>query len=263
MKKYLIEGVLFDETNNIFTFNFNNDTANDLIKLVPEGPYQLVDYSPCTYFGYVFEDNLKPEIKKQFINLIKYPNQYIQETDLRRFIQRAVQKLDEKISLPKYDVLVHPQSSSQLNNKLINEIYKRSLSTKVTEIELIKDLPHNIEFNYDLYIDELKKKPGVNQQNIDQSVKSIEKMMANLKHLNYLKLGTHIKAKYRQYIKNFFKFKDNQTKKTFEALNGKNILIVDDVATTKSTLQYVLNTIRNVNDLCNISLFCVLGNKVK
>ena len=88
-------------------------------------------------------------------------------------------------------------------------------------------------------------------------------MMEKIKKLDYVKIGTYIKAKYRPYLKNFFSFADDEAKKTFESLQDKKILIVDDVSTTRATLQYVLNTIRAVNDTCDITMFCLLGNKVR
>ena len=87
--------------------------------------------------------------------------------------------------------------------------------------------------------------------------------MERLRKLEYVKIGTYVKAKWRQYLKNFFMFKSEEAKKAFEALSGKNILIIDDVSTTRATLQYVLNAIRLVNDSCTICMFCLLGSKVR
>lgn len=264
MTSRLLEGVEFDKDNESFSFDFKTDNASSVVKLVTDGPYQVEDYIPCTYFGYVFEDNIDARIKKKFIDLIKYPSGQIEDQDLKKFICLAVAALDKRISLPKYDVIVHPQSSSQLNNLIVSEIYKKSLSTKYLEIELVKDLPANMEFNYGAWIHELKSKPGVNQNNIDASVEAVDKMMVDIKKLGYVKIGSNVKAKWRPYLKNFFKFKDESSRKAFFDLeSGRNVLIVDDVSTTRATLQYVLNTVRNVNDTCNIAMFCLLGNKVK
>lgn len=260
-KKVLLEGVKYDKENEAFSFDFVADNEHSFVKLVSDGPYKLKEYDPCTYFGYVFEDDVDARVKKQFIDLIKYPDQRIQRDDLRKFIFNAVVSLDRKISLPQYDVIVHPQSSSNLNYEIIDEIYKKSLSDKITTYELVKTLPENMEFNYDLYITSLKKKPGVNEHNVKQSVNAIEDMMFHLKKLDYVKIGTYVKAKWRPYLKNFFMFKTPEAKRAYEALSGRNVLVVDDVSTTRATLQYVLNTVRFVNDTCKICCFCLLGNK--
>lgn len=182
---------------------------------------------------------------------------------MRKFVFNAVVLLDRKVSLPQYDVIVHPQSSSNLNNEIISEIYKKSLSDKFTTYELVKELLGKMEFNFDAYVKELGKKPGVNENNVKQSVSAIEDMMSHLKKLDYVKIGTYVKAKWRPYLKNFFMFKTPEAKKAYESLSGRNVLIVDDVSTTRATLQYILNTIRFVNDTCKICCFCLFGNKVK
>ena len=118
-----------------------------------------------------------------------------------------------------------------------------------------------MEFNYDAYINFLKQKEGINQNNIDDSVKAIKRMMDGIRKLDYVKIGTYIKAKYRPYIKNFFMFKSDEDEKFYKAIKNENALVVDDVSTTMSTLQYVVNTLRLINDENELTLFCLLGNK--
>lgn len=69
----LLEGVEFDKENETFAFDFNSDSERSIVKLVADGPYQIEDYDLCTYFGYVFEDDINSQVKKQFIDLVKYP----------------------------------------------------------------------------------------------------------------------------------------------------------------------------------------------
>ena len=195
MASRLLEGVEFDKDNESFSFDLKTDNVSSTVKLVTDGPYQVEDYIPCTYFGYVFEDNIDSRIKKKFIDLIKYPSGRIEDRDLKKFIHLVVAALDKRISLPRYDMIVHPQYSSQLNNLIVSEIYKKSLSTKYLDIELVKDLPANMEFNYDVWIHELKPKPGINQNNIDASIEAIDRMMAVIKKLDYVKIGSNVKAK--------------------------------------------------------------------
>ena len=71
IRNVLLEGVEFDKDNE--TFAFNSDSERSIVKLVADGPYQIEDHDPCTYFGYVFEDDINSRVKKQFIDLVKYP----------------------------------------------------------------------------------------------------------------------------------------------------------------------------------------------
>ena len=43
-----------------------------------------------------------------------------------------------------------------------------------------------MEFNYDAYINFLKQKEGINQNNIDDSVKAIKRMMDGIRKLDYV-----------------------------------------------------------------------------
>ena len=80
---------------------------------------------------------------------------------------------------------------------------------------------------------------------------------------SFKKIWAYVKSKWRQYLKNFFMFKTSEAKRAYEALSGRNVLVVDDVSTTRATLQYVLNIIRVVNDTCKICCFCLLENKAQ
>ena len=42
---------------------------------------------------------------------------------------------------------------------------------------------------------------------------------------------------------------------------NENALVVDEASTTLSTLQYVVNTNRLINDENEHTLFCLLGNR--
>ena len=86
-------------------------------------------------------------------------------------------------------------------------------------------------------------------------------MMDGIIKLDYVKIGTYIKAKYRPYIKNFFMFKRDEDEKFYKAIKNENVLIVDDISTAMSTLQYVVNTLRLISDENELTLFCLLGNK--
>lgn len=258
----LIEGVSFDKDSDQFRFDFSSDNSEDFVRLVSDGPYELKEYSPCTYFGYVFEKNTPKDIKAKFINAIKFPDneKNISKEDLTRFIRNAVYQLDQKVSLSKYDCIVYPQSSSKLNSWLIEEIGNISLSDKFLKFELLKEVPKNIEFNYELFERHLDKE-NLNSLARKNALKSVEFLMNDIHNLDYLRIGKSVKPKYRKYLRNFFRFQNDFDKEAFQKLQSKNVLVLDDVSTTMATLQYVLNAMRILNDTNQITLFCILGNK--
>ena len=261
--KSLVEGVEYVKNTDSFSFDFENDSGKSIVKLVPDGPYQITDFDPFTYFGYVFEDNIDHQVKKDFINAVKYPDGKIKSEDLARFIRKSVSSLDRKASLAGYDVIVRPQSSSRLNDLLLDEIYKVSMADTFLDIEMVKSIPSKIEFNFQAYADSLRRKPGVSSGNIKDAMEAVSRMLTDVRKLDYVKLGTDVKPKHRMFLKNFYGFRDGESKRNFEKLQGKKILIVDDVSTTMSTLRYVLNALKIVNDTNEITMFCLLGNAIE
>ena len=76
-KNFLLEGVKYDKENETFSFDFMADDGHSVVKLMSDGPYKLREFDPCTCFGHVFEDDIDARVKKEFIDLIKYPDQRI------------------------------------------------------------------------------------------------------------------------------------------------------------------------------------------
>lgn len=263
MKNVVVEGVEFDPSENSFSFDFNVDGENSIVRLKEE-IYQIREYLPCTYFGYTFAEDVDKSLKPKFIDAIKYPNQAsgakISEDDLDRFLNNAISRLNSKVGLANYDAIVYPQSSSKLNKILLEKISDISMSKDYATFEIVKDLPKNISIDVDRYL-AVNHTLEKDQQSVIDRISEIER---NIRKLDYLKLGKDVKPKYRKFLRNFYRFKSDEDKKTFKALSDQSkILVLDDVATTGSTLKYVLNAIRIVNNVedSKIAIFCVLGNR--
>ena len=79
---------------------------------------------------------------------------------------------------------------------------------------------------------------------------------------NIFRLREKKKSKYRQYIKNYYSFKDESDRKLFESILNCNILIIDDIVTSGSTLSNVLNCLRSINDSNNIVIFSLIGKEI-
>jgi hypoxanthine phosphoribosyltransferase len=88
--------------------------------------------------------------------------------------------------------------------------------------------------------------------------------MSNIHKSDYFSIARDIKkTKYRPYIKNYYKFKDEKDKELFKRLENSNVLIVDDIATSGTTISHLLKTIRSLNDKNNITVFSLLGKNIE
>lgn len=259
------EGVHYDKDTNSFLFDFEHDNETDVIKLEQVG-YSIDAFGNCYHFGYTFAKNVDSTVKGEFIKQVKFPESFDDRNDLSLFITKAVTYLNTKIALPQYNVIVYPQSLSELNRKTMSAI-SRITTTKYVEMELVKELPSKIEFDYERYAFEvldstINGRPRYTQSQKQQAIENIKRMMENIHKQDYFSIARNVKKnKYRPYIKNFYNFKDEDAQKTYLELSNQNIILLDDIATSGTTTLHLLNTLRCVNGTNNIVVFSLIDNK--
>lgn len=264
----LFEGVSYNKDDGTFLFNFSNDNDDEIIKLEKK-VHRSEIFNNCYYFAYEFESNVDSYIRTLFIKSIKFPDGTISEDDKCTFIGNAVRSLDSEINLIKYDTLIYPQSMSELTREMIKYLSKFA-GPKFVSFELIKELPAKIEFDYEKFVAaELNSTlrngmPRYTNAQKDDVLKRIGEMMDNIHSSDYFSIARSIKkTKYRPYIKNYYNFKDKKDKELFEQINNSNVLVVDDIATSGTTIFHLLKTIRSINDRNNITVFSLLGKNLE
>lgn len=60
---------------------------------------------------------------------------------------------------------------------------------------------------------------------------------------------------------NFLRFKDEKDKQLCSTIRKQNVLIVDDVTTSGSTLNEILRALRVLNEDNQITIFSLIGRK--
>jgi orotate phosphoribosyltransferase len=78
--------------------------------------------------------------------------------------------------------------------------------------------------------------------------------------MQYFSIANAGKSKYKPYFTNFLKFKSNDERQQFIDIASNDILIVDDVTTTGSTILEICRIIRNAGVDSKIIVFTVIGN---
>ena len=153
--------------------------------------------------------------------------------------------------------MVYPVSGrSQLVKKMLMSIYENtSHETERFSFEVVKKTPIEISFDWKAF-DMIYR----DNQNYQAMVKHVnEKILPLIKKLDYFSLAKSVKPKYRPFIKNYLGFPDISKLEEFSKLNGKNILIVDDINTSGSTLNEILRILNAVNNRCNIYIYTLIG----
>lgn len=264
----LNEGVSYDETSDSFTFNFVQDNETNIIPLKKK-IYQVSAFGHCYYYAYEFSNNVDSKKRTAFIHSLKFPDGKISQNDKKTFIMNAVDKLDREISLPKYKLLIYPESMSELNRDMLKYL-NRFAAPDVISMELVKTLLSKIGFDYARFRMEIldaKLPDGRNrytEKQKDTVISNIQQMMDEIHSLNYFSIARNVKKnKYRQYINNYYTFKTLQDKKLYKEITRTNVLIIDDIATSGTTISNILNCLRLLNDANNITIFSLIGKEIE
>jgi len=259
-------GITFDGTTNRFWFDFEHDGQNDIVRLTEHG-YQVEAFGKCFYYGYEFNDDVDGNVRSSFISHLKFPTSIKDNPDLVRFIQKAINDLNDRINLYDYDIVVMPQSSSQLNMYMLRYIY-RFAQPYLHYIELIKSIPETISFDMDgyekQYLDDVLEngRPRYTEAQKEEVRRTILEMMDDIHRKDYFTIAKDVrKSRMRPYITHFLKFASDRDKEICGEIRKQNVLVVDDITTSGSTLNEVLRALRVINSDNSITIFSLLGRK--
>jgi hypothetical protein len=259
-------GITFDEEKQQFVFDFEHDGTEDLIRLTGDG-YHVTAFGKCFYYGYEFADSVDSRIRSEFIKYVKFPDSLKDNPDITHFIKSAVDHLNKKINLYDYNLVVMPESSSKVNQYMLRYIYRFAQPT-LRQMELVKALPANISFDMDgfeqQYLNDVLEndRPRYTQAQKNEVKQSIEKMLDEIHHKDYFTIAKDVrKSRFRPYMMQFLKFANQEDELLCAKIRQQNVLIIDDVTTSGSTINEILRTLRILNEDNNITIFSLIGRK--
>jgi len=259
-------GISFDSEKNTFVFDFEHDATTDIVNLTGNG-YQVEAFGKCFYYGYEFTDEVDGSLRSAFIKYLKFSDSLQTNPELTRFIQKAINQLNDKINLYDYDLVVMPQSSSKVNQYMLRYLYRFAQPT-LHYMELVKNLPENISFDMPAYekqyLDDVLEngRPRYTESQKAEVRASIGAMMDQIHKKDYFTIAKDVrKSKMRPYITHFLKFRNSEDAELCKQIRNQNVLIVDDIATSGSTLNEVLRAIRILNQDNQIAIFSLIGRK--
>ena len=259
-------GVTFDKEQQRFVFDFEHDGAEDIVSLTGDG-YQVEAFGKCFYYGYEFGEQVDGAVRTAFIKYVKFTDALQDNPDLTQFIKKAVDNLNRHINLYDYDLVVMPESSSRVNQYMLRYIY-RFAQPLLRRMELVKALPQHISFDMDgfgeQYLeDKLENgRPRYTEPQKEEVRQSIRKMMELIHQKDYFTIAKDVKkSRFRPYIMDFLKFATEQDEQLCASIRQQNVLVIDDVTTSGSTLNEILRTLRILNEDNQITIFSLIGRK--
>ena len=261
IRKLLNDGISIQDGNIIL--DTDRDTENDIMNYVYPDIYESNFANNCYYFGYRFNDNTNKHDRTTILHWLKnIDGNGIDNKSLQRFIDKPLLHLNKCINLMNIDGIIYPRSNrSNLTKSIIIELGKLTgHDTDRCSYELVKQLPKDVSFDWKLFNVEYDGEMGDNQYK--QIYDYIENtLMPKIHDLTYFSIAENVKYKYRKYIKDYLRFEDTDAKDVITAIQNGQILIVDDINTSGSTLTEILRIIRKINNKCEIYIFTLIGKE--
>lgn len=265
-KLSIIMGVTFDNEQQQFVFDFEHDGVDDLVNLTGDG-YQVEAFGKCFYYGYEFGEQVDGAVRTAFIKYVKFTDSLQDNPALTQFIKKAIDNLNRRINLYNYNLVIMPESSSKVNQYMLRYIY-RFAQPMLRKMELVKSLPSNISFDMDAFgeqylEDKLENgRPRYTEKQKEDVRQSIRNMIDTIQQKDYFTIAKDVKkSRFRPYIMNFLKFANEKDEQLCATIRQQNILIIDDVTTSGSTLNEILRTLRILNEDNEITIFSLIGRK--
>ena len=257
-------GVRYDSEMQRFVFDFEHDGVEDIVSLTGNG-YEVEAFGKCFYYGYEFGEDVSGALRSAFIHRVKFSDNLQEDAALTRFIQKAVNDLSHRINLYDYNLVVMPQSSSRVNNYMLRYIYRFAQPT-LRKMELVKNLPANISFDMDAfteaYLNDILEngRPRYTETQKEEVRRQIGQMLDLIHRKDYFTIAQDVKkSRFRPYMLEFLRFASPADEELCRTIREQNVLVIDDVATSGSTLGEVLRTLRILNEDNRISIFSLIG----
>ena len=259
-------GITYDSVLHRFVFDFEHDGKEDIVSLTGNG-YQVEAFGKCFYYGYEFAEQVDGALRSAFIKHVKFSESIQDSPELSMFIKKAVDNLSHQINLYNYDLVVMPESSSQVNQYMLRYIYRFAQPT-LRKMELVKALPSSISFDMDAYEQQYLNdvlengRARYTEAQKEEVRQSIAQMLDLIHKKDYFTIAKDVKkSRYRPYMMRFLKFANKADEELCASIRQQNILIIDDVATSGSTINEILRTLRILNEDNEITIFSLIGRK--
>lgn len=259
-------GITYDSILQRFVFDFEHDGSEGIVSLTGTGS-QMEEFGRCFYYGHEFAEQVEGAVRSAFIKHVKFFGPIQENPDLAMFIKKAVDNLSHKINLYDYNLGVVPESSSKVNEYMLRYIYRFAQPT-LHKMELVKNLPLNISFDMDAYEQQYLNdvlengRPRYTATQNEAAKQSINEMLDLIHNKDYFTIAKDVKkSRFSPYMMQFLRFASRGEEQLCATIRQQNVLVIDDVATSYSTINEILRTLRILNEDNDIAIFSIIGRK--
>lgn len=252
--------------NGVKQYHWDTESLMSVVDLCAPTLVQDVFKGRAYWFGYEFRPDSHPLDRRAFLEDIKGLGQnVIPEGYLRKFINAPLVLLNKQVNLATIDFFVYPVSGrSPLVNRMIEQIDEwTSHEVEGVSLELVKRPPSEIGFDWEKFDRRYAPTSNRGYDNRYHQMRTYveNELLPSIRAGKYFSLSKAVKMRYRPYIMNFLEFNKEQVKQ-YERLrdaHGANVLVVDDVNTSGSTLNEILRMLGKLNPSLEVYVFTLIG----
>ena len=129
---------------------------------------------------------------------------------------------------------------------------------------IVNDKRINISIDDKQYLDDVLEdgRPRYTEAQKEEVKQSINKMLDLIHQKDYFTIAKDVKkSRFRPYMMDYLKFASEADEKLCASIRQQNVLIIDDVTTSGSTLNEILRTLRILNEDNAITIFSLIGRR--
>ena len=224
--------------------------------------------------GYRLKSDLSCKDRASLISEIKGLGYGLVGQDwLNGAIRSSLKILDKLVGLSSFDFFVFPVSGrSRLVETIMYQVKAVSeIDEKQAFVPLVKNIPLHVEFDRKAFANRFGP-DGLALPSQHAEVNRYRQMRGHVKEVliprirtqSYFSLARDTKPKYRPFFYNylFFDVSDSEKLENYCRLRdsqGATVLIVDDVATTGSTLNEIIRITNGLNPSLNLCAYTLFG----
>lgn len=253
-KKIIVEGISFNKESNDYTFNFKQDTAEDILFLKYHPKTKVIkgslnDY--IIYYGYKTNSKIEKESIHSLLKYLKDHKNYQHEYNL--LLEKAILGLNTQLKLNTIDCIISPNSSSTITSDISKKIYTKHPNAVLANQSIVKNSLENIKVDSESYLNsakdekDRKKKESYLRSDWKRSTETGQFKMKEI-------FGPR-----RTLYSNFLVFDSHTDRMIYNAINNGNVLLIDDIKTSGTSFKDMIREILQYNPK-SITLFSLIKN---
>lgn len=217
-----------------FEFDWLNDNPDDVMPLKYKKyrgrVMKMGDMTYSYYFAYELEKSeYSTELMKSLKMLEGNPR------DLDQVVNKAVIGFDNVFGLNNYDTIITPESSSLILSKIANAIESKSGVANLFTDAFVKSASTDIKLDMDK-VNELPEKTK------KEVFRAFTKATDPSKPFKI----KEIFSAHRKFFIDFLQFNTQNDRKLFNAVEGKEVILIDDYKTSGTTIKEMLRQLADL-----------------